>query len=375
MRLIVTSNTNVYTDGIKKAVLHKSELVEAIAGLRSWFLGNEEKQHGLRTFLTRFDNLDEMTTYSLRKYGEKYAGWLLIMDIATYISCKHYSDTGETCISFKDAMAEYDEMDMETYIYIFLGMPALGYEKKDASIWLKDIDTMTPEDIETIGQYIKEKDVRIFIQNIKELKDDLKNLLWIYWEKVFRNVWIEIEDSIEKTIDAARHECVMLGEVTQYLANVHKDIKISRGNIYIQKDVPYCIALDKINEVHIFPSTFTGEELLVDIFDDSLIIYYNLNLLDTKHVGEDGKRLCKIFKALGDDTRLKIIKMLWGAPATTQYLASMLGMSPSTVSSHLRVLTSIGFLTNKAIKKYVYYELNQDMVVQLGDELVGYLKK
>lgn len=52
------------------------------------------------------------------------------MDIATYISCRYYDRTGETYISFGDAISEYDALDPVTYLYIFLGMPALGYEKK-----------------------------------------------------------------------------------------------------------------------------------------------------------------------------------------------------------------------------------------------------
>ena len=179
----------------------------------------------------------------------------------------------------------------------------------------------------------------------------MRDLLTIYWNDVFQSVWRDIELSLDKTIDSANYECGLLGDVTQYIANVHSSIKVSKGTIFIQKDVPYMIDLDHVKKVHVFPSTFSGEELLIDTFDESLVIYYNLNLMDSKYVGQQGKELCKIFKALGDDTRLKIAKILWGAPATTQYLAGMLGMAPSTVSTHLKVMKAAGLLTNKAIKK------------------------
>lgn len=42
---------------------------------------------------------------------------------------------------------------------------------------------MSSKDVKTIGQYIDQKDIRIFIRNICELKDDLRDLLRIYWEK------------------------------------------------------------------------------------------------------------------------------------------------------------------------------------------------
>lgn len=373
--MIITKNNNIYSDGAKEIVLHKSELVEMIAGLHSLQIGNDEKLHSLRVFDAKFKELDETVKYSLKKYGEAYADWLLIMDIATYLSCEYYEATGETYLSFETAMEEYDKLDIITYMYIFLGMPALGYEKEDAERWINDTDSMSSRDVKTIGQYISQKNVKIFIRNIRELKDDLRDLLKIYWSEVFKEVWENIQISIDKTIDSAGYECRMLGDVSRYVANIHKDIKVSKGNIYIQKDVPYVIELDKIEKVHIFPSTFSGEELLIDIFGQSLVIYYNLNLRDLKQIGAEGKNLCRIFKILGDDTRLKIAKLLWGAPATTQYLSGMLGMSPSTVSAHLKVMKDEGLLTNKSIKKFVYYEINQEALTEIGNRLTDYLSK
>ena len=366
---------NSFYDGVRTVIFHKSELVETIASLHSLYAEKSEKLHSLKNLEEKLDNLDPGVKYSLWKYGESYAGWLLIMDIATYISCMHYEETGETYLTFEAAMKEYDKIDLVTYLNIFLGMPALGYERSAAVRWLENQDTMSSKDIKTIGQYIAQKDVRIFIKNIKELKDDLRDLLTIYWNDVFQSVWRDIELSLDKTIDSANYECGLLGDVTQYIANVHSSIKVSKGTIFIQKDVPYMIDLDHVKKVHVFPSTFSGEELLIDTFDESLVIYYNLNLMDSKYVGQQGKELCKIFKALGDDTRLKIAKILWGAPATTQYLAGMLGMAPSTVSTHLKVMKAAGLLTNKAIKKFVYYEVNQEALVQLGEQLVRYFKE
>lgn len=372
--MIITDQKNVFSEGEKQVILHKSQLVEAIAGLRSLYLKSSEKLHSIRDFSIEFEKLDETVRYSLNKYGEAYSGWLLIMDIATYISCTYYDRTGKTDISFETAMEEYDKMDEVTYLYIFLGMPALGYEKADAARWLRDTDTMSSKDRQVIGQYIAQKDIKIFIRNIADLKEDLKELLTVYWEKVFRGVWQEIEKSIDKTIDTAAYECRMLGDISQYIANMHKDIKVAKGSIHINKEVPYDIKLSDVKQVHVFPSTFSGEELLIDIFDRSLVIYYNLNLDDSRQVGEEGKKLCKIFKILGDDTRLRIARLLWGSPATTQYLAGMLGMSPSTVSAHLKMMRSAGLVTNKAVKKFVYYEIDQRAMAELGEELLDYLK-
>ena len=373
--MIISSSKNVFSDGAREIILHKSQMVEAVAGLHSLYVKNDEKLGAIRNFAARFAALDEKTRYSLQKYGENYAGWLLIMDVATYLSCKYYDETGDTYLSFEKAVAAYDELDEVTFTYIFLGMPALGYSKEDAARWLRDPASISARDFKEIGQYVSPENVAIFIRNAAALKDDLSDLLVVYWEKVFRGVWEDVNLSLDKTIDTAAYECRLLGDSAQYIANVHKDIKVSKGNVYVSKEAQYVISLEKIKKVSIFPSAFSGKELLIDTFDDSLVIYYNLNLLDSKQVGEDGKRLCKIFKILGDDTRLKIARMLWGAPATTQYLAGMLGMSPSTVSTHLKMMRTAGLVTNKAVKKFVYYEINQEIFEKLGPDLLEYMKK
>ena len=38
-------------------------------------------------------------------------------------------------------------------------------------------------------------------------------------------------------------------------------------------------------------------------------------------------------------------------------------------------MKAAGLLTNKAIKKFVYYEVNQEALVQLGEQLVRYFKE
>ena len=143
---------NSFYDGVRTVIFHKSELVETIASLHSLYAEKSEKLHSLKNLEEKLDNLDPGVKYSLWKYGESYAGWLLIMDIATYISCMHYEETGETYLTFEAAMKEYDKIDLVTYLNIFLGMPALGYERSDAVRWLENPDTMSSKDIKTIGQ-------------------------------------------------------------------------------------------------------------------------------------------------------------------------------------------------------------------------------
>lgn len=369
------TETKYYFDGKREIVFHKNEMVEMIASLHSLQTDSDEDRQSIWLIEKRMKQLPSEVTYSLDMYGKAYAKWLLIMDIATYIACDYYDRTGEVNLSYETAMEEYHKLDNATYLYIFLGMPALGFSIEDARQWLLEPEKISQKAIKTIGQYISEKDIRLFIRNVGALKEDLGRLLSVYWEEVFQPIWTEIEKSISKTIKSEKYECAMVGDCLRYISSLHNQIHVGKGQIFLKKDVQYVIDLEEIKKIHIFPSTFSGQELLIDKFGDSLIIYYNLNLKDISDEIRVPADLSLSFKALGDDNRLKIIKLLWGAPATTQYLANVLGLAQSTVSAHLKMLKSAGILKNKTIKKYVYYEVDQNQIEQLNLRLLEFIKQ
>ena len=88
--MISAKKKNSFCDGVRTVVFHKSELVETIASLHSLYAEKSEKLHSLKNLEDQLNDLAPSVKYSLWKYGESYAGWLLIMDIATYISSMHY---------------------------------------------------------------------------------------------------------------------------------------------------------------------------------------------------------------------------------------------------------------------------------------------
>ncbi|MCX8011219.1 MAG: metalloregulator ArsR/SmtB family transcription factor [Ignavibacteria bacterium] len=66
----------------------------------------------------------------------------------------------------------------------------------------------------------------------------------------------------------------------------------------------------------------------------------------------------KIFKALSDFNRLRILKMLQTRPLCVCEVTYVLQLAPSTVSQHLKVLKDAGFIIEKKEKKWVNYLIN-----------------
>ena len=66
----------------------------------------------------------------------------------------------------------------------------------------------------------------------------------------------------------------------------------------------------------------------------------------------------KIFKALSDPSRLRILKMLQDKTLCVCEIRAILKLATSTVSSHLSVLKDSGFILEEKDGKWVNYKLN-----------------
>lgn len=89
--------------------------------------------------------------------------------------------------------------------------------------------------------------------------------------------------------------------------------------------------------------------------------------LDLK--GEEGiDMLGKIFKAMGDPSRLKILYILSKSPLCVCDIADVLEMTQSLVSHHLRSLRNLKLVKFKRQGKQVIYSLDDHHVLDLINE-------
>jgi ArsR family transcriptional regulator, arsenate/arsenite/antimonite-responsive transcriptional repressor len=76
----------------------------------------------------------------------------------------------------------------------------------------------------------------------------------------------------------------------------------------------------------------------------------------------------RLFKALGDPARVKIVNLLATSddPVCVCELVGPLGLSQPTVSHHLKKLTEAGLLTRERRGTWAYYSLDEDALRALG---------
>jgi DNA-binding transcriptional ArsR family regulator len=81
----------------------------------------------------------------------------------------------------------------------------------------------------------------------------------------------------------------------------------------------------------------------------------------------------RLYRALGDETRLRILHLLAERDRYLTELATELELSKPTISHHLAQLRSAGLVTTTDQGTMTYYSLRRDRVQQAGPELASFL--
>ena len=87
------------------------------------------------------------------------------------------------------------------------------------------------------------------------------------------------------------------------------------------------------------------------------------------------REFSKIFKALSDPSRLRILKMLEARPLCVCEMQAILNLAPSTVSKHLSILRDAGFIFDEKENKWVNYCLDSNSQHQVIRDLLPLLQK
>ena len=83
----------------------------------------------------------------------------------------------------------------------------------------------------------------------------------------------------------------------------------------------------------------------------------------------DGEILIEVLKALADQKRLKILKLLLRNDLCVGALAKHLGVSKPAVSQHLQIMRKAGLVRGEKRGYWTHYMVDQPMLVRIATEL------
>ncbi len=80
----------------------------------------------------------------------------------------------------------------------------------------------------------------------------------------------------------------------------------------------------------------------------------------------------ELFKVLGVESRIRIIELLKEkGPLCVKEMSEVLGISPSAVSQHLKILRHAGLVRNERKGYWIPYEVNPGALERCGELLSG----
>jgi len=109
--------------------------------------------------------------------------------------------------------------------------------------------------------------------------------------------------------------------------------------------------------------------------DDVLVICYPIadSAVGSSSRATPPATTVRLYRALGDETRLRILRLLVDQDRYLTELANELELSKPTVSHHLAQLRSAGLVTVVEEGNLTYYSLRRDRVAEAGPELGAFL--
>lgn len=193
-----------------------------------------------------------------------------------------------------------------------------------------------------------------FFRNPHQMKRDFINLLRWYYDNIYSKEMDRVEEITKKYMKKLEEKLMKYGE--EYLelltkVNYNKDKTVEKIIISISYYYEFSSLNSSFNnnDLHMFGYRHT--EVFVE---DKHSILSNVQM----------------FKALADETRINIIKLLSQKSMYGHELSKELDLSNSTISYHISMLTFNGFVEVRRVENRNYLSLNVDKMKKIINDSI-----
>ncbi len=90
---------------------------------------------------------------------------------------------------------------------------------------------------------------------------------------------------------------------------------------------------------------------------------------------EDDKDLVRALKALADDTRLEIVRMLCEQELCACHILTRFHITQPTLSYHMRLLTESGLVVSRREGSLIWYTLSRECFLRVREHLCRFCEK
>lgn len=321
-------------------------------------------------------HIREQLTEELRKeidfWGENFGGWHYVLDLCGRIveeSANYQCDLPLVTQKIRD-------MSADEFLYYVLGVasiPQFDPTLERFMEWCRDEEVCLAHLKEKGYDLLTDQQVGYLFAHAVELKGRLPWILQEYWDQAFEEEWKSISEYVREIIT---HEELSLAHssLLDYLKSFHNELRVEDGLLALDMFKKVSIEVKQIENLTFTPTIFGDTHLHGGIYGTHVNIGLNLNYRSIHISKTIPEEYFHLLRAIGDESRFKILKVLWQGAATTKEMSEILRLSPSTISLHLKVLKDVDLVASNKVKKFVYYYLKKDKLEALQENTLNYLK-
>ena len=197
-----------------------------------------------------------------------------------------------------------------------------------------------------------------------------------YWRVAFAAEWMRIEPVLSAAIADAGRALATVG-VWPVLGRLPARCRADRDRDELVVDLPHehDVAVSAANPLLLVPSVFVWPHLRVNCDPPwpTSLVYAAPSLARDAEPRIPPSELLRILRAVADDTRLRVLKLIAERPRTTQELAPLVGLSNAGLSKCLRRLAEAGVITSRRQGYYVVYSLQEARIRSASSALGSFL--
>ena len=190
-------------------------------------------------------------------------------------------------------------------------------------------------------------------------RDAVVRTLKEYYERIFEREERLLRPYLTRILKKEEERCRKLG-IWQWCSGIHPRLLVEEDRIIYLKNREYCYEKSQIRRIYVMVSSFVNPHLWMYKGEGELEM---VKAVLVEHAQDGVPEKCVlVFKALGDTTRLNIVKLLMQGTLTTLELAQKMGISEAGVSRHLRVLNQAGLVSKSMKGHFVEYNFLTEMI-------------
>lgn len=276
--------------------------------------------------------------------------------------------------TFEDELAAFDALDDETMTYeLSLGFGGLSCGVTDDRTVLDDPDYRTAvvaNAAATDAEYAAV--VELAFTDPGALRTRLTTMLERYWTNAFAAEWDRISPRIEAEVTDGARTLVTRGApglVDEFLPEGHWNP--DRSAIVVERDWSQTCDVAERGGMLLVPTVYGWPKVMIELSPPwPVSIMVPLRDMRQPEVPQaTDHEVAAGLRALGDETRLQITRLVAEQPRSTTELAGLLRLSDSAVSRHLKTLATAGVVDSERDGYFVLYRLVPERIGALGGAL------